>query len=423
MLARVLLASFGRQKRRKLVAFAAVALGTAAASALLDVALGVGDQVNRELKAFGANLAIYPAGAGRSVVLAGVDVTGLRAPAYLDEADVRRAKENFWINNILGLAPVLDVTASAGEREVLLRGTWFGRELELPDGEPFTTGIRDVLPFWQVEGHWPRADEDVLVGVSLAASLELRPGDTVDLRRGDRHRPFRVAGILRAGGEEDRAVIADLDAVQALAGLPDRVGRILVSALTTPEDAAAARLGMDPSRLSLEEFEAWSCTPFVSSIAYELREALPGSEVHPIRRVADAEGRVLGRISGLMALLASMAALAAALTVTSSLTTGVLERRGEIGLLKAMGATNRQVVGMFLLEAALLGVLGGLAGAAGGAGLARLVGIAVFGAPVALSPFGFPLAVAGAVGITLLGSTLPARRITAFRPAEVLHGL
>ncbi|MGD8375015.1 MAG: ABC transporter permease [Acidobacteriota bacterium] len=423
MLTRVLAASFGRQKRRKMVAFAAVALGTAAASALLDVALGVGDQVNRELKAFGANLAVYPAGAGRSVVLAGVDVTGLRAPAYLDEADVRRAKENFWINNILGLAPVLDVTAAAGGREVLLRGTWFDRELELPDGEPFTAGIRDVLPYWQVEGRWPAAGDEVLVGVSLAGRLGLRPGDALELRREGRPRTFRVAGILRAGGEEDGAVIADLDAVQALASLPGRVGRILVSALTTPEDAAAARLGMDPSRLSLEAFEAWSCTPFVSSIAYELKKAVPGSEVRPIRRVADAEGRVLDRISGLMALLASMAALAAALTVTSSLTTGVLERRGEIGLLKAMGATNRQVVGMFLLEAALLGALGGLAGAAVGAGLARLVGIAVFGAPVALSPFAFPLAVAGAVVITLLGSTLPARRITGFRPAEVLHGL
>jgi putative ABC transport system permease protein len=124
-----------------------------------------------------------------------------------------------------------------------------------------------------------------------------------------------------------------------------------------------------------------------------------------------------------MALIAAMAALAAALTVTSSLMTGVLERKAEIGLLKAMGATNGIVIGLFLLEAALLGAGGGIAGALLGAGMAHLISLTVFGSAVALSPLAFPLAILAAVAITLAGCALPARRIVAFRPYQVLHGL
>lgn len=425
MIARILIGSFGRQKRRKAVAFAAVALGTAAASAVLDLALGVGDKVSRELRSFGANLVVTPAGAGRSIVLAGADVTRLRAPSYLDEADVLKAKQNFWVNNIVAVAPLLDLEVEIGGRPVLLLGTWFDRRPTLPDGRPFPAGIRSVFPFWTARGRWPADDapQELLAGALLAEALGLAPGDRIDLRAGGRRATFTVVGILEAGGEEDHALLAPLAAVQEIGGLPGRVGRILVSALTTPEDAAVSRLGLDPGKMSAQEFERWSCTPFVSSIAHEIGGAVPGAEVRPIRRVAEAEGRVLRRVSGLMALLAAMAAAAAALTVTSSLTTGVLERRAEIGLLKALGATNRRVVGLFLLEAAVLGAAGGLLGAAGGAWLARFLAAAVFGSPVEIGPLALLLSALTALGIALAGSALPARRISSFRPFEVLHGL
>jgi putative ABC transport system permease protein len=123
-----------------------------------------------------------------------------------------------------------------------------------------------------------------------------------------------------------------------------------------------------------------------------------------------------------MTLIAVMAATGAALTVTSALTTGVLERRTEIGLFKAMGASGAMVTGLFLAEATILGLIGGAAGALGGAALARFISTSVFGVPVAIRPMAIPLAIGMALGITLLGSLLPARRIAAVLPAEVLRG-
>ena len=70
MFLRILRDSFLRQKRRKTIVLAAVTLGTAAASALGDIALDVGDKVGRELKSFGANLVVLPRG-GSGPILVG----------------------------------------------------------------------------------------------------------------------------------------------------------------------------------------------------------------------------------------------------------------------------------------------------------------------------------------------------------------
>ena len=436
MFLRVLGDAFARQKRRKAIVFVAVALGTAAASAPADIALDVGDRMSRELKAFGANLVVVPRGASQPVRVGGTDFSALSVPAYLRAEDVLRVQDNFWKNNILAFAPLLDAPAEiaaaggAEGRRAILRGAWFDRPFRLDEptaasGPEPTTGLRRMQPYWQVEGRWPDergAADEALVGARLAASLGLRPGSRLEARvsAGSAAR-LLVAGILTTGGEEDEMVLAPLEAVQRAAGLEGRLSRVLVSALTTPESAVYERKGLDPRSLSPAEFESWSCTPFVSSIAFEIEEAWPGVEARVVRRVADAEGAVLDRASGLMTLVAVMGLFGAALTVASALTAGVLERRVEIGLLKSLGARNATVIALFLAEAAVLGIAGGLAGSAAGAWLARVVSASIFGTPVAIRPASVPLAVACALAITLLGALLPVRRIAGLRPAEVLR--
>jgi len=434
MFLRILRDSLFRQRRRKAIALVAVALGTAAASALGDIALDVGDKVNRELKSFGANLVVLPRGGSGPITIGGEDLSSVRVPAYLPADEVLRVKDNFWKNNILGFAPVLDVPVVVAGRRVLLRGSWFERPAPVTGDAAAGTaaalaGLRVLNPYWSVDGRWPREEgaagdgqPDILAGRAIAASLGLAPGATATIDVGGRDRTVTVAGILAAGGDEDDMLLAPLEWTQAAAGLDGRLSRVLVSALTTPESAVRERLGANPRDLPAAEFEKWTCTPFVSSIAYELERAWPAAEARVIRRVADAEGAILSRSSGLMALIAFMAAFGAALTVTSALTTGILERRVEIGLLKAMGAGNGTVVALFLAEAGAVGLLGGILGAAGGAVLARAISVSVFGAPIVLRPASLPLAIAAALLITLLGSVLPARRVAGFRPAEVLRG-
>lgn len=448
--------SFLRRKRRRAVVLAAVALGTSAAAALGDIALDIGDKVSRELNSFGANLVVLPAGGGAPVIVGGEDVSALRVPSYLDAASLGEVRENFWKNNILGFAPALDVPArlaapggGARGRAVLLRGTWFDREVAGAD-PPLRTGVRALNPYWSVGGDWPRevdaggtgavaaggaggapaaegsgtgAPLEALAGRGLAAALGLRPGDRLQIEVAGLPATLRIAGVLTAGDEEDGAILLPIESAWALSGLAGRVSRVFVRALTTPESAVYERLGSNPREMPPEQFERWTCTPFPSSIAYELARAVPRAEARVIRRVADSEGTVLRRISGLMAVIAVLAAVGSALAVTSALSTSVLERRSEIGLLKAMGAGNPRVVALFLAEAAILGIVGGLLGAGAGALMARFISATVFGSPVAIRPFAIPLAIAVALVITIAGFIVPARRVLRFRPAEVLRGL
>ena len=127
------------------------------------------------------------------------------------------------------------------------------------------------------------------------------------------------------------------------------------------------------------EYDRWYCSPYISSISHQMQQELPGVEVRAIRQVAEGEGRILTRVGGLMWLVTIAALFAAALAVGATSATTVLERRSEIGLMKALGASHRAVGAFFVAEQLLLALVGGIAGYALGVVLARALGIGIFG--------------------------------------------
>jgi putative ABC transport system permease protein len=206
--------------------------------------------------------------------------------------------------------------------------------------------------------------------------------------------------------------------VQELTGHPAQVDRIEVAALTKPEDDFARK---DPKTMTAKEYERWSCTNYVSVITQEIEQALPGTQARAVRRVADSEGRILDRISGLMALITLAALLSAGLTVWSLTAATMMERRGEVAIMQAIGATQSLVAFLFGLEIALVGLVGGIIGASAGLLLARFVGESVFHDALEISwilPF---LMVAAAVIVALAGAAQPLRRTLRMEPAVILR--
>ena len=159
--------------------------------------------------------------------------------------------------------------------------------------------------------------------------------------------------------------------MQQILGRPDQVRRAVVSALTKPEDALGRR---DPKTLNPEMFDRWYCSPYGQSMSYQLQEAIPHSHAEQIRQVAQNEGTVLERIKGLMLLVTLAALLASALAVSAAMATAIFERRGEVGLIKALGAGNAMVATLFFTEAALLALIGGTVGYEAGSLMARQIG-------------------------------------------------
>ena len=396
---------------------AAVAMGTAVATAVLGVELDIGDKINLELSSLGANILVTPRARTAVVESAGVHAVPVGADDFIPEAQIPKIKTIFWQLNITGFAPSLSGMARAGSFDVPVRGVWFDRSYRTPDGRSLRTGIRAVNPSWKVEGAWvvdSGGAAQCLAGAAIAAKLHLRPGSPVELFGEN----FRVTGILTTGGDEDDRVLMRLADLQRAIGREGQVDSLEVAALTKPEDEFARK---DPARMTPKERERWDCTNYVSSIARQIQGVLPMAVARPIRRVADSEGRVLSKISGLMLLIAFAALGAAALTVWSVMATTMLERRGEVAIMQATGATDRLIATLFAAEVALEGAIGGAIGVIAGLQMARWVGRSIFQTGIEIPAILPPLAMGIAVLVAIAGAVPPLRRSLALPPAIALR--
>jgi putative ABC transport system permease protein len=427
MFARLVRESFVRNPRRKLLTAAAVMVGMAVATATLTVALEVGDRLAREFRTLGANLLVTPESDSLPVEIGGVDYRPVDEGAYLGEADLGKLKMIFWRHNVLGFTPFLDVPAYAREAggSTTLIGTWYEHEVPVPDGTKFRTGVSVTHPWWKILGRWFKDDADeCVVGAALArkhsGSIVIgRPIYVTQKATSLYARPLVVTGIVSTDDAEDDAVLVPLSIAQELSNHPGQFRQLFVSALTKPADALSER---NPGTMTPEEHDRWFCSPYISSISFQIKQVLPGTDVRVIRRVADTEGRILTRVSTLLWIVTFAALIAAGLAVAATSATTILERRFEVGIMKAIGATNAIVAGIFLAEQLMVAMVGGMVGFAAGIGLAWLFGASVFGSPAPPRLVLLPVIVGLAAIVAVLGSLIPLRRAARFDPAPILRG-
>ena len=409
-----------RQRGRFFLIALTVALGVSLAAAMLNVMFDVGDKVNQELKAFGANITVAPKNASLLN-----DVYGVGSDSghkeYLNEEDLGKIKTIFWTNNIVAFTPMLNGTVSVNGQNVNLTGTWFNYHMTLPTGDAFDTGVEEMKSWWQIDGK--DNTDQVLVGQKLAESLQVKTGDTLSYRRADGTQgQFVIAGIVSGGGNEDNAILASLPVVQQALNLKGKVSEIEVSAITTPENDLARKAAANPERLSQAEREIWYCTAYVSSIAFQIEEVVNNSSARPVRQIAESEGKILDKTQLLMLLITVLSLISAALGVSNLVSANVMERSREIGLMKALGAKNYEVILMILTETLIAGIAGGIVGYFIGMGFAQVIGYTVFGSAIANNIIVVPIVGSLMVAVILLGSVPAIRTLLSLQPASVLHG-
>jgi putative ABC transport system permease protein len=405
-----------------------IALGVSLTTAMLNVMLDVGDKVNRELKAYGANITVTPRSASVLKELYGVEAGAGAAGQYLQEADLGKLKTIFWANNIVAFAPTLEAKASLGANgeEVTLVGTWFERKLELPTGEVVETGIKELKSWWSIDGQWAQ-DTDLhgaMVGSLLAKKRNIKTGDELQIA-GSGSSPAEklvVKGIINSGGAEDEQIFVPLSFVQKFSNMDGKVAKVEVSAITTPDNDLARKAAHNPKSLTLKEWETWYCTAYVSAISYQIEEAVSGARAKPVRQVAESEGAILQKTQLLMLLITALSLAGSALGISNLLTASVMERTREIGLLKALGATDSEILLSTLSETMTTGIAGGIAGYFMGLGFAQIIGQTVFGSAVEAKGMVIPIVMILVVLVTLAGSLPAFRMLLSLRPAEVLHG-
>jgi putative ABC transport system permease protein len=437
MFLRIVADSFGRRPRHKLLTGAALALGMGVATAALSVSLDVGDRLAKEFRSLGANLLVTPQADSLPLEIGGVDYRPANAGAYLPEADLPKLKTIFWHNNVIGFSPILEVRVAsstpqwspasatfvrpAADGDAVLIGAWSNHPVALLEGGKFITGLQRTNPWWQVEGSWfEDGAGECIVGKAFADRNGVVIGSPLYLSTASSDGlALKVTGIFTSGSSEDNAVVTSISIVQQYIGKPGQYRKLYVSALTKPEDAFAKR---DLKTFTPKEYDTWFCTPYISSIAFQIQQELPGTDVRVIRRVAEGEGQILTRVRLLLWFVTGAALLAAALAVGASSAASVIERRTEIGLMKALGAGSGTVGFLLAAEQLLLAFVGGGVGYALGIVLAHLLGEKIFGAAPEPSLIVFFVIIALAAGVTLLGSAFPLHRASRIEPAPILRG-
>lgn len=378
---RILWKLFRASRGRLAVALLALTSGATVCAALINLQFDAERKLTREFRALGANVVVSPAR---------VPGVAWNEPLLMDASVMERIAAMAAGNaQVVAAAPYLYVVArsplAGGEQSLIVAGIWLDQ-------------AQKMAPWWKLEGQWVTTRNDLarcLVGRTAARQLGVAPGSPIELRSGDRAVPLTVAGVVTAGGTEDNQVFVNLPVAQQLAGTADRIELVQLSVSGSPDQLEG----------------------FVSRLA----AALAGYEVRPVRQLAEAEGQLLGRIRGLI--LSTVLAILAltALCVLATMAALAMERRRDVGLMKALGGSMSRVTRLFLAEAGSLGVLGGIIGYGAGILLSQWIGRRVFG--VAISPRAevLPLTVALMVGVALAGA-LPLRLLGRVRPAEILRG-
>ena len=409
-----------RQVNKRLMIALTIFLGSGLTTSMFAVMMDVSDKVQAELSSFGANIQILPQGA--SIVSDMYDVDAAAAAGSIREDELGNLKTIFWGYNIEDFTPFLNVAAEADGAEIPVVGTWFDKQLSIKTGEQLTTGVQQMRDWWDVTGQWAQGEREAMVGSRIAAANGWEPGDTITLKANGNQSEARIVGIFQSGSDEDRQVFVPLVMAQQLAGRTGEVERVEVRAITTPDNDLARRAARDPSTLSLTEWETWYCTAYVSSIAYQIEEAMTNVDASAVRQVADTEGVILDKTQLIMTVVAVFAMVAASLGIANLVTASVMERSKEIGLMKALGARNTSVLAVILTETFVVALIGGLLGFAAGIGLAQLVGHMVFGSGITIRPMVAPLMALIIMLTVVIGSLPSIRYLLKLKPAQVLHG-
>lgn len=424
--------SLRRKMRRKLLAFFSLMFGVALCVAVISLVIVVEDHLQKELRALGANFVIEPEGESLPVEMAGVDLSEIKDEHFLSEKKIGKIANIFWKNNILGFVPALPVRVniSGSDASVLLNGTWLSSQKKFKHHK---ADIFSINPGWKVERFYSntkaravfadRQGEQVFMGENLAGKLKIHGYREMKISYGQKMADVWVAGIIHTGGKEDDEIFATLSFVQQLTVNPGSVKKIFVSALTTPEHKIYERLGTNRMDLSPKEFEKWYCTPFPSSIAYQLKEVYPESSVRIVRKFAETEGILLSRLKGLFFLITVAAVIVSSLAVGNAIVTAIRERKQEIGLLKTLGAKGSHIMALFVAEGMIVGVLGGVFGCALGVLLSRVTQKALFHSMVDVSIVFLPLSIVFSMLIAFVGSIVPVLQLAGLKPVECLKTL
>jgi predicted lysophospholipase L1 biosynthesis ABC-type transport system permease subunit len=360
MLTRMVFQSLARNRRISAWMLATLATCAALVTLFATVSIEVGHNMSSALRRVGANAVAVPAASSP------VDWTAFQKIARSEGATVALLRTRV---GLISGKPLAVVAAAPDE-------------------------LQQLTPFWALTGQRPAAPGECLVGRHVADALHLKVGDNaiVTWPRGGPRTTLRVSGMADTGDEdEERVFVITFGAVSA-----DEFPAALLSVPGGEEAIARLQQSLASSRVDVT--------------------------LKPLRQILHGERQVLDKVNILFLAALGAVLVLTALGVSACMLARVVERRKELALLQALGATKRAVVGFLLAESAVVGVLASAAGFGVGALMAEGVVRQIFRVSVLphWSVFGSTLAVT--VVVALLAGGIASSRAMRQQPAAALRG-
>jgi len=366
---------FAAQRGRLLVILLALGASAALTAALLNLQVDARDRLTKEFRVFGANIIVAP----RDTKSSGASAV------TLDESVVQKVRQSLPPRASADSYLYLVASVSSANSSEAVIAVIAGKRTEQIDQSSWKSAIVT-----------PRDNKNLcLVGVKAAQQLHLHLNDRLTLKNDNREETC-LSEIAEAHGDaQDSQIIVNLDAAQRLASLPGKVSLIQLSVAGTPRE--------------------------IRNYIATLAQNIPAADVHGLRQFTDAEAKIYTRVSGLLTATTILVLALTGLCVMAAMTNVAMERKNDVGLMKAIGGATRRVLRLFLAEAALLGLAGGIVGAAAGLLLSIWLGKTVFGVAARPRLIVYPVSVALTILVAII-SAYPLRRLANISPASVFRG-
>ena len=385
MFLRMITASLMRRRSRMLVALLAIAVGGTILSGLVTIYRDVPRQMGAQMRNYGANMIFVPSEADTKLTLDLIE----KAVSYIDQ------------DKLVGVTPYRYETVRIHEQPVMVAATDF-------------EGAKATSPYWLVDGEWPVNENEMLVGQNIAEQLGLKVGSKVSVvytsADADPNVPnfgtdMLVAGILETGGSEEDYVYMSLEEIADLTG-----------------ESSDILKAAEPARIDLAELSISASGTELSAIIEKIESNVSAVSPRLVKRVTASETAVLTKLQSLVLLVTIVVLILTMICVATTMNAVVTERRKEIGLRKALGASDESIVAEFMGEGLLLGLIGGILGVVLGFAFAQYVSRSVFSSSITLQPALVPVTILVSIIVTGLACYFPVRSATEVDPALVLKG-
>jgi len=395
--------SFNSLKKRRLrswLTMIGIFIGIAAVVSIVSLGYGMQDSINQQFEKLGKERIIISAGGmfmGPTSDLAATELT---------KDDVEAVRK---VKGVKAAYPILSETASVKFRDETKYLNLFGIPLDKEARKEIEgIGYFDIKEGRQLkEGDKSKA----IVGYNIAYNTfekDIKLGDSIYVE----DKKFEVVGIQKKAGTviHDLLVRIPMDTARELFEEPNKVSTIF----------ARSDIGFVPSEVADR----------IKKDLADFRNVEEGEEdfsVQTAEKTIETLNLILQIVSIVLTGIAAISLVIGGVGITNTMYTSVLERTREIGIMKAVGARNSQILTLFLIESGMLGLAGGFMGIILGIGLSKLVEVIV--ALTGLFFFKSYFSIYLMMGVLLfsflvgcISGILPARNASKLKPVEALRG-